>query len=176
MKSSIIIAFVALLASCGKKAEPPPPPTPDCATVVENALKLSKDELKAAIPTLDDTLMAKVTAAALARCNEDKWSSESLRCLNAAKTGRDVAECQQKLTPEQRDKLQQAIAAAAPPPPDPGSGSGSDSGSGSAGSGSATKAGSGSATKAGSGSAAKAGSGSAAKAGSGSAGSGSAKK
>jgi len=167
MKSSIIIAFVALLASCGKKAEPPPP-TPDCATVVENALKLSKDELKAAIPTLDDTLMAKVTAAALARCNEDKWSSESLRCLNAAKTGRDVAQCQQKLTPEQRDKLQQAIAAVAPPPPDPGSGSGSDSGSGSAGSGSATKAGSGSA--------AKVGSGSAAKAGSGSAGSGSAKK
>ena len=135
------------LASCGGKQDS----TPDCATAVDNALAMSKAELRAAFPNVN---MAKVKDASLVRCKEDSWSAEALKCMAAANTSADVTRCEERTkTAEQRTKMLDAITAVVGAG-DPGTGS-SDPGSGSAaGSGSGSAAGSGSAGSAAPGSAA----------------------
>ncbi|MEO8704112.1 MAG: hypothetical protein ABI867_28935 [Kofleriaceae bacterium] len=135
----VALAVLTAVASCGGKKEPPPAPAEvDCAAAVENALAMSKTELKAAIPTIDDAGMAKVKDASITRCKDDHWSADSRACMAAAKTSAEVGQCEARKTKEQRDNLVQAITTAAAPPPD----AGSDSGSGSAGSGSGSGSGS----------------------------------
>jgi len=121
--------------------------TPDCATAVDNALAMSKAELRAAFPNVN---MAKVKDASLVRCKEDSWSADALKCMAAANTSADVTRCEERTkTAEQRKKMLDAITAVVGAG-DPGTGSGSDSGSagsGSAGSGSAGSGAAGSAAK-----------------------------
>ncbi len=116
-----VLAAALFLAGCGKKAETPA--GPDCATAVQNALTISKADIKAALPTMDDKGMEKVRVASIARCQEDKWSPEALTCMVAAKTSDDVGQCEKKKTQSQRDNLLKAIQEAAPAAPDPGPGS-----------------------------------------------------
>jgi hypothetical protein len=171
MPALLALAVLAAVASCGGKKQPDPPPAADCTAAVDNALAMSKAELKAAIPTIDDQGMAKVKEASITRCKEDNWSPDSRTCMATAKTSAEVAQCEARKTKEQRDALVQAITTAAAPPPDAGSGSGEPgpgSGSGSAGSGSAgakpaAGSGSGSAAKPATGAGSGSGSGSAAK-------------
>jgi hypothetical protein len=147
-----ILALVLLVAACGKKEEPPP--APSCETAVDNAIKLSREQIK------DDKIAAKAQQVSLTRCREDKWSDDTRRCVVAAKAGADLGKCG---SDADRKKLEEALAAAmmgdSGSGSDVGSGSGSAMGSGSAGSGSAGSgsAGSGSAGSgsAGSGSAAR---------------------
>ncbi|MBS1118382.1 MAG: hypothetical protein H6Q90_610 [Deltaproteobacteria bacterium] len=137
----VTLAVLVTFTGCGKKADTPS--APDCATAVQNALAISKADIKAALPGMDDQAMEKLKAASLTRCEQDKWSAESRTCMATAKTGSEVTQCEAKKTPAQRDSLLKAIQEAVPPAPDSGSGSDAGSagaaGSGSAGAGSAAK-------------------------------------
>lgn len=104
---SISILGVVALAGCKKKA--------DCAGVVGAAVErtiadatkgLSADARKQA-----ETSTAKLKDAAIARCTEDKWSSEVVSCMAAGKTADDFKKCGDGLTVVQGKALDAAMAA-----------------------------------------------------------------
>ncbi len=132
MWNMFLLVGVLALSGCGKKGSEP---KGDCATSVTNAVNLSAEEFKKSGVT--DATVTKIRESSVARCKEDKWTNESLKCLADAKKADDVAKCQQMMSKEQSDNMAKAIAGAMTTQPDPGSGSGSalesvGSGSGSA--------------------------------------------
>jgi hypothetical protein len=133
MRKTLLVAVLAL-SGCGKKASEPP--KGDCTASVTKAVDLSADEFKK--NGVADATVAKIRESSIARCKEDKWSNEVLKCLVDSKTSDDVSKCQQMMSKDQSDNMAKAIAGAMGTQPDQGSGSGSaeDVGSGS-GSGSA---------------------------------------
>jgi hypothetical protein len=136
MQARLVIVLSCAIA-CGGKSTEPAAPAADCKAAVENAMGLSAAELKKAIPSITDARIAEVKAASITRCTEDGWSGETRNCMAASRTRDDVVKCEQRNTPEQRDKLAHAIAAAAGMTEPAGSGSDPASDAGSAGSGSA---------------------------------------
>lgn len=103
--SGAVVAVLAVAAvGCGGKKAPA---DYDCAAAIDNAMKVSADEMKqngipdAAVPRMKDV--------SLARCTEDKWSPDVRRCLAEAKTAPDVTGCQGKLEPAQQEAWTKAI-------------------------------------------------------------------
>lgn len=122
----VAVVFAATTAGCKKGGV-------DCEQALDNAVKVSKAEMTS--PAMEDKL-AKIRAASLQRCKEDKWSADALKCFAAAKTGAELGKCEELKTKEQREKLEKAVLdVMGPPPPDPNVGSGGSGGSGSGGSG-----------------------------------------
>ena len=98
-------------AGCGKKSSSTP--KGDCTASVSNAVKISSDELeKSNVP---DSAIPKIQEASVARCNEDKWSNEVLKCFTDAKQPDDIKKCRQMMSKDQRDALAKAIESAIPP-------------------------------------------------------------
>ena len=92
-------------------------------------MNLSAEEFKKNGVT--DETVGKIRESSVARCKEDKWTNEVLKCLADAKKADDVAKCQQMMSKEQSDNMAKAIAGAMGTQPDQGSGSAPDQGSGS---------------------------------------------
>lgn len=114
-----------------------------CQQAIDNSMALSKDDM-AKMPNFTPELADKMKALGVTRCEGDKWSPEAIKCMVDAKTMADSQACYDKLTQDQRDKMQKAAMELMAPPA-----AGSDMGSGSAapagsadGSGSAAPAGS----------------------------------
>lgn len=131
----ISIGFVAVLAlasfGCKKSGG-------DCGKAIAHSMELSKADMQKM--GVDDKMMAKMSDLGVQHCKDDKWGDDAVACMTNAKTEAEAQGCYDKLTAEQRDKMNKAAMAlapapAAPPPPPPAAGSGSDmAGSGSAGS------------------------------------------
>jgi hypothetical protein len=135
MRKTLLLVVVLALSGCGKKGSEAK--GGDCTTSVNNAVTLSAEEFKKTGVT--EATQQKIREASIARCNEDKWSNEVMKCFVDAKKSDDVSKCQQMMSKEQNDNMAKAITGAmatqegsgsAAPPPE--SGSGSDTGSGSA--------------------------------------------
>lgn len=137
MKITWLFAVGLFLSGCGKKGSEA---KGDCGTSVENAVKVSSEELKK--NNFSDDAIAKIKDASLVRCKEDKWSNEVLKCLAAAKKADDIKNCNNMMSKEQRDNMDKALAAMATQ--DMGSGSDQGSAGSGVGSGSAEATGSGS--------------------------------
>src|SRR5687768_16590360 len=132
MRKTLLLVVVLALSGCGKKGSEAK--GGDCTTSVNNAVTLSAEEFKKTGVT--EATQQKIREASIARCKEDKWSNEVLKCFVDAKKSDDVSKCQQIMSKEQNDNMAKAITGAmatqegsgssAPPPPE--SGSGSDTG------------------------------------------------
>ena len=121
----ILLVAVVVLSGCGKKASEA---KVDCTASVTNAINLSKDEFTKNGVT--DATQTKIREGSIARCKEDKWSNEVLKCFADAKKSDDVSKCQQMMSKEQSDNLAKATTGAMATQPDQGSGSAPDTGSG----------------------------------------------
>jgi hypothetical protein len=135
MRITWLFAMALCAAGCGKKSSTP---KGDCTASVDNAMKVSTDELKKS--NVPDSAIPKIHDASIARCNADKWSNEVLKCFADAKTPDDIKKCQQMMTKEQRDGMAKALEAAMPsdtgsaPPPEQGSAGSADDTAGGSGS------------------------------------------
>jgi hypothetical protein len=95
---------------------------------------------KADLPAGDEMMMAKMRDLGVQHCTDDKWSDDAIKCMTDAKTEAEAQTCYGKLTPDQRDKMNQSAMELSSPPG--GAGSAGSAGSGSAGAGSASGSGS----------------------------------
>lgn len=134
MRKILLVAVLALSA-CGKKGSEAA--KGDCTASVTNAVNLSADEFKK--NGVADATVTKIRESSVARCKEDKWSPEVLKCLADAKKADDVSKCQQMMTKEQSDNMSKAITGAMATQPDQGSAGSAPESNGSAGSGSAAE-------------------------------------
>ena len=115
---------LSLLIACGGSnpepkaaaAQPPAPtkPEPTCASAMQHAVDVvSKENEKTATPeqiAKAREISAKLLPAAVAACNEDKWSPAVLRCFEdapAAQQGR----CEEMMTKQQTDSLDKRLEA-----------------------------------------------------------------
>lgn len=93
----------------------------DCDKAISHSMDLSKDDMKKM--GVDDAMMGKMADLAKQHCKDDKWSGEAVTCMVDAKTEADAQGCYDKLTKDQRDKMNKAAMAlqpaAAPTPPTP---------------------------------------------------------
>lgn len=135
MRITWLFAVALCAAGCGKKSSTP---KGDCTASVDNAMKVSTDELKK--NNVPDSAIPKIRDASVARCNEDKWSNAVLKCFADAQKPDDIQKCQQMMTKEQRDAMAKALESAMPTEPAGSAEQGSGSGSAEAGSGSAPAA------------------------------------
>jgi len=172
-KLSVVFVAALSVAAFGCKKKGGEAASPDCGAAVAHSSDLSKETMKKL--GTDDKTMQKMVEIGIQRCKEDKWPADAVKCMVDAQTMSGAQACYDKLTQDQRDKMNKAAqeamgmggsgqgsGSAAPEGSAAGSDGGSAAGSGSAAAGSGSAAaGSGSAA-AGSGSAA-AGSGSASK-------------
>lgn len=130
MRISWLFAVALCAVGCGKKSSTP---KGDCTASVENAVQVSTDELKK--NNVPDSAIPNIREASIARCNQDKWSNEVLKCFADAKKPDDIKKCNEMMTKDQRDAMAKALESAMGP--DPGTDQGSaGSGSAEAGSGS----------------------------------------
>ncbi|MBA3393732.1 MAG: hypothetical protein H0T89_13880 [Deltaproteobacteria bacterium] len=137
----VVVLLLAAASGCKKK-----PGGGDCAASLDNAMTVSLPEMKK--NNVPDDAIPKMKQVSLARCTEDKWSADVLKCLAESKTSADVTGCQDKLDAKQQEawtKEMSAIDTRGPVPPD---GSGSADGSAGSADGSAGSAESGSAAAA----------------------------
>jgi hypothetical protein len=106
--------LVALVAACGNASDPEPArtaivvDTTSCKAAVANAMTLARRELKRGAPAMLDKL-PKISELMLARCTEDRWPAEAIACMANARKPTDTEGCEQMLTPEQRERMQQAM-------------------------------------------------------------------
>jgi len=145
--TKISLVFVLSIAALGCKKK-----GGDCDKAIAKGMELSKADMQKM--GVDDKMMAKMQDLGIKHCKDDKWSDEALACMTNAKTEAEAQGCYDKLTPDQRDKMNKAAMELAPAPtttpptptPPPTAGSGSDTagsaaaGSDMAGSGSAGSA------------------------------------
>ena len=110
-----VAAALAGFPAC--KSEPPPP---DCAATAAAADRVAGENLKHVPAGKRDTPAVKARFEAMAagyrrvivtRCREDHWSAEMIRCMSSGTTIAAIEACRAKLTPEQLDKMNQAMRA-----------------------------------------------------------------
>jgi hypothetical protein len=109
-KISIVFAATLALAAFGCKKK-----GADCGQAIANSMELSKAEM-AKMPGVDDKMMAKMRDLGVEHCTADKWSDDAIKCMSDAKAMADAQGCYGKLSAEQRDKMNKAVAAAMTPP------------------------------------------------------------
>lgn len=139
-----MLAVMLAIAGCGGSpkapktvAPPPPPPAPDCQAtlggVVDRMLnqelaRMTPDQRQQSEGAIRE-MVSHMQAAMIASCTQDQWSADVRTCMNGAKTDAEMDRCADKLTPEQKDHVEKAVAqaagededkeGAAPPPPPP---------------------------------------------------------
>jgi hypothetical protein len=135
---TISLVFVAALsfatAGCKKAGG-------DCTKAIDHSMELSKAEMQK-MPGMDEKVFQKMRDIGVQHCKDDKWPEDALKCMTDAKSITDAQACYGKLSPEQRDKMNNAAMEAVPAPGGAGTGSagsaaaapGSDTGSAAAGS------------------------------------------
>src|SRR4051812_42987633 len=132
--SFLFVAALSLAAfGCKKKGGG------DCDKAIAKSMEVSKADMQKM--GVDDKMMAKMSDLAVKHCKDDKWSDEALACMTNAKSETEAQGCYDKLTPDQREKMNKAAMEMAPTPTGSGAAMGSDAtgsaGSAMAGSGSA---------------------------------------
>jgi hypothetical protein len=108
----ISLVFMAALSiavfGCKKKGD-------DCDVAIQRSMELSKADMQK-MPGVDDKMLDKMKDVGLARCREDKWSAEALKCMTDAKTEKDSQACYGKLSGEQQAKMNNAAMELMKPP------------------------------------------------------------
>jgi hypothetical protein len=109
------LAFVclALLAATGCSKKDGAGGGTDCAGVIPAAVDRVTPEMEKDMAQLPKEkvaqLNAKMKEVLMARCTEDKWPAEHLKCLEAGKTNADMKACDKLLPDDQRKKLKTAM-------------------------------------------------------------------
>jgi hypothetical protein len=122
----IPLVFVAALSlatfGCKKKGGG------DCDKAIAKSMDVSKADMQKM--GVDDKMMAKMSELGIKHCKDDKWSDDAIACMTNAKSETEAQGCYDKLTADQRDKMNKAAMEMAPtpttPPPATGSAMGSD--------------------------------------------------
>jgi hypothetical protein len=86
----------------------------DCDKAIANSMELSKADM-AKMPGADK-MMGKMRDMGLQHCKDDKWSSDAVKCMGDAKTETEAQGCYNKLTADQRDKMNKAMMEMMTPP------------------------------------------------------------
>jgi hypothetical protein len=111
-----VAAALAVGPACGKSE----PPAPDCAAAAAAADRVAGENLKHVPAGKRDTPAVKARFEAMAagyrrvlvtRCREDHWSAEMIRCMSSGTTIAAIEACRAKLSPDQLDKMNQAMRA-----------------------------------------------------------------
>jgi hypothetical protein len=111
----LAIAAALLFVACkdrskDKPAEPPAPATPTQAEQCASALRSFDRFVDTGDASMQPDARAKVKAAVLGRCVEDKWSEPALACMRMAQSSHDTFKCwNEKLTKEQVDGASKAL-------------------------------------------------------------------
>lgn len=107
--SVLLLAVSLVLAGCGGKKGA------DCEKAVNNLMDVTKPDLLKTM-RVDDATMAKMKDVGVARCKEDKWSNDAVKCLAQASSNTDVQTCQSKMPSELVQKFSLAILSMNPAP------------------------------------------------------------
>lgn len=103
------IVLIALLAAAGCKKGSSASGS-DCDAAIAKAMDsmLATVKTRAPSPQIQESMtemVGKMKTTLTQRCNEDKWSSETVECFTKVKAQAEMQACEQKLTNEQRTKL-----------------------------------------------------------------------
>jgi len=106
MKKIVLVALL-VAAGCSKKGS-------DCSAAVGRGIDRYLDGAKqtaAGSPKGETTLKLadKLKAAMIQRCTDDKWQADVVMCFGNAATSADLKACQDKLTRDQRTKLDTVV-------------------------------------------------------------------
>jgi hypothetical protein len=106
MKTIVLIALLAA-AGCKKSSSAS---GPDCDGAIAKGMEsvLATVKSRAPSPQIQESLtemVGKMRTTLTQRCNEDKWSPETVECFTKLSSQAEMQACEQKLTNEQRTKL-----------------------------------------------------------------------
>jgi hypothetical protein len=107
MKTIVLVALLAA-AGCSKKGSSTSGSDCDAAIAKGTDSLLTTIKSRATNPQMQDSLtemVAKMRTTLTQRCNEDKWSAETVDCFTKVTSQAEIQACEQKLTNEQRTKL-----------------------------------------------------------------------
>lgn len=107
---ALLLAISLLLVGCGGKKGA------DCEKAVNNLIDVTKPDLLKSMPGVDDATVAKMKNMGVARCKEDKWSDDAVKCLAQASASGDVQTCQSKMPSDLVQKFSLAILSLNPSP------------------------------------------------------------
>jgi hypothetical protein len=106
MKNIVLVALL-VAAGCSKKG-------PDCSAAIGKGIDRYLDGAKqtaAGSPRGESTLKLgdKLKAAMTQRCTDDKWQTDVVVCFGNVVTSADLKACQDRLTRDQRTKLDNVV-------------------------------------------------------------------
>jgi len=92
----------------------------DCASSVNGLIdRMMGDEMKAAgdkvtpeMKKMAEEMKTTMSSAMVKVCTDDKWSADMLKCMDDAKDESTAKKCDEKLTPDQKKHLDEAMASA----------------------------------------------------------------
>jgi hypothetical protein len=106
MKTIVLVALLTA-AGCSKKGSSASECDAAIAKATESMLETIKSRAAANPQRLEGMteMVGKMRTTLTQRCNEDKWSSETVDCFTKVTSQAEMQACEQKLSNEQRTKL-----------------------------------------------------------------------
>jgi hypothetical protein len=110
---SIFVAVLCLasFAGCSKKSGG------DCTATIDGMIgridvemKAANDKLPPEVRKAGAEMMKTMSGAMIKACDEDKWSAETLKCIDDARDQAAAKQCDATLTPEQKKHVDEAVA------------------------------------------------------------------